>query len=308
MRLAAIDVGTNAVLLTIVDATDGALRPVLERATITRLGEGVDASRRLAAAAVERTIVALERYAEELSRCQVERVVAVGTSALRDAHGSAAFRRRFEQVLGVPLRVISGDDEARLTFEGGLSGLSMSGDVVLFDIGGGSTEIVVSTRRRASLDAVSLDVGSVRLFERHVLHDPPSAAELDAVRAAIARALEQRPPAPKGVRGVGVAGTVTTLYGLAAGRTVYDASAVHGGRLALPQVRTWAVRLAGLPLARRRELPGMEPGRADVLPVGALLLQALCEAYGLSEIVVSDRGVRWGLLERIVRGVKEHPP
>jgi len=311
MRAATIDIGTNSVLLLVADSEGGALRPVLERATVTRLGEGVDKNRRLLPAACERTLACLSDYAQQLRTLGVSRLDAVGTSAMRDAGGGQEFVARATAILGVAPRVIDGNEEARLTFAGALSGLpapsgtsspSESGKVTVFDIGGGSTEIIVGTssatmRRIAA--AVSLNIGSVRLFERHVRSDPPSAEEMRSVQRDIRLALVDAPKPEEGATLVGVAGTITQLAALELELTPYDSTRVHGHRLTRSSVDRLAARLASLDLAQRRALPGMEPARADVLVVGSAIAQAVLEWSGASEVVVSDRGVRWGLAEEL---------
>jgi len=308
MRAATIDIGTNSVLLLVADSEGGALRPVLERATVTRLGEGVDKNRRLLPAARERTLACLSDYAQQLRTLGVSRLDAVGTSAMRDAAGGQDFVARAAAILGVAPRVIDGNEEARLTFAGALSGLpapsgtSENGKVTVFDIGGGSTEIIVgtssaTTRRIAA--AVSLNIGSVRLFERHVRSDPPSAEEMRNVQRDVRLALVDAPKPDEDATLVGVAGTVTQLAALELELTPYDSTRVHGHRLTRRSVDRLAARLASLDLAQRRALPGMEPARADVLVVGSAIAQAVLEWSGASEVVVSDRGVRWGLAEEL---------
>lgn len=300
-HVAAIDIGTNSVLLLVARVgPGGALEPIEERATITRLGEGVDKTRVLAPAAVERTLACLAEYGEVISKLGVERVDAVGTSAMRDAHGGDDLRRRARDLLGVEPRTISGDEEARLTFRGGLSGIHLpAGNVVVFDIGGGSTEFIVGdATTRLQREGTSLDVGSVRLTERHVRSDPPSAAELDAVGADIARALDKA-PSMRGAKLVGVAGTVTTIAAIAREVDPYDAAKVHGAELSLEEVRAVTARLAALPLAERVKLPGLSPKRADVIVAGAKLCAMILERAGATSVIVSDRGVRWGLAEAL---------
>jgi exopolyphosphatase/guanosine-5'-triphosphate,3'-diphosphate pyrophosphatase len=304
VRVAAIDIGTNSVLLLIAEqSTGGGLAPLVERATITRLGEGVDRTRELAESARARTLACLADYAGELARHAPERVAVVGTSALRDARGGEAFAAEAERLLGVRPLVVSGVREAELTFRGSLSGLELSGPVAVFDVGGGSTEIVAGhaadTPRIDS--AKSLDIGSVRLFERHVRNDPPSDAELDAVRRDVDAVLRAAPPIPPDAVLVGVAGTVTTLAAVAGAVEPYDASRVHGARLTLGAVRDVARRLASLPLSERKELAGLEPRRADVIVAGALLVERFLVWSERSELIVSDRGVRWGLAEELAR-------
>lgn len=305
-RVAAIDIGTNSVLLVIAAADAGVARPLLERATITRLGEGVDRTRKLAPAAVERNLACLRAYAEDLRAHGWPRLDVVGTSALRDAQGAEEFLDEAERILGVRPRVIAGDEEARLTFRGALSGLSLEGKLLVFDIGGGSTELILGEASGSGTpeSRVSLDIGSVRLFERHVRTDPPSPAELGRLEADIARELAAAEPlriaAGEPITLVGVAGTVTTLKALELGMPAYDASRVHGSVLTLPAVEALCAKLASLPLVQRMALPGLEPKRADVIVAGALIVRDLLRRAGADRAVVSDRGVRFGLLEALL--------
>jgi exopolyphosphatase/guanosine-5'-triphosphate,3'-diphosphate pyrophosphatase len=316
MRVAAVDIGTNSVLLLVAERRGDELVALAERATITRLGQGVDATRALAPEAIERTLACLARYAEEIRALGAERVDAVGTSAMRDARGGEAFVERARALLGVAPRVISGEEEAELTFAGALAGLALpSGRCVVFDIGGGSTEIIVgSTAGQAGQveQAVSLDVGSVRLTERHVRTDPPTAAELAQIRADAASALAALPPPGPSGGGraatspvlVGVAGTVTTIAALARNVVPYDAARVHGARLTREEVAETTARLAALPLADRRRLPALDPARADVIVAGSTLLEEILSWAGgpggpAPELIASDRGVRWGLALRL---------
>lgn len=299
MRVACVDIGTNSVLLLVAERSEGGgVVPVVDRATITRLGEGVDASGELAPAARERTLRCLQGYAEEARRLGASRVLAVGTSALRDARGGADFVREAAVLLGEAPRVISGDEEARLTFRGALAGLSLPpGPAAVVDIGGGSTEIIFGTSDAAGLSlerAVSLDIGSVRLTERYLPSDPPTADEILALQAEVDRQLATLAPHP-GVTLVAVAGTATTLAAVAREIVPYDGARVHGLSLEAAEIDALALRLAALPVAARRALPGLEPKRADVIAAGALLLARVLRWGGWSRLTVSDRGVRWGL-------------
>jgi exopolyphosphatase/guanosine-5'-triphosphate,3'-diphosphate pyrophosphatase len=298
MRVATIDIGTNSVLLLIAESEGDALRPIVERATVTRLGEGVDRSRRLLAEACARTLACLAEYASVLREHAVSRLDVVGTSAMRDASGGEDFVARAKQLLGVAPRVIDGNEEARLTFIGALSGLTISGRVTVFDIGGGSTEIVsgeVGSGPAVISAAVSLNVGSVRLFERHVHSDPPTIAEMQNVQCDIAEALGHAPRFEADTTLVGVAGTVTQLVALDLGLERYDAARVHGAELTRDAVNRLAARLATLNLDERRALRGMEPSRADVIVVGSAIALSVLGWAGTSKLLVSDRGVRWGL-------------
>lgn len=347
-RAAVVDIGTNSVLLTIATTvqsseTSGAhaagaqpagaqpagaqpagadastVRAELERATITRLGEGVDSTRTLAPGAVGRTLDCLRAYGDLIREANVDVIALVGTSALRDARGGESFVARATELIGAPLEVISGQREAELTFRGALSGLAVRGPVMVFDIGGGSTEIIAgdaeTTRTPGAPAALgpsfSFDVGSVRLTERHVRSDPPTPAELDAMRTDI-RALWRSAPgsaaplfAPRPTDAVapavvGVAGTVTTLAALALGLPAYDPERVHGATLSAEDVARLVDHLAALPLVERQRLPGLEPRRADVVVAGAVLCTEVLRALGATEMLVSDRGVRWGLLDELL--------
>jgi exopolyphosphatase/guanosine-5'-triphosphate,3'-diphosphate pyrophosphatase len=301
-RVATLDIGTNSVLLLIAEATPEGPRAVLERATITRLGEGVDRTRMLAPAARERTLRCLESYAEDMRAFGANTRAAVGTSALRDAEGGGDFTREVANVIGVAPQVIDGMREAALTFRGALSGLAVRGDLTVFDVGGGSTEIVQGTRGEAARadSSVSLDIGSVRLFERHVTSDPPSQHDLARVRADIDAALESAPRAQTPRILVGVAGTVTTLASIALELADYDPARVHGFVLTRSVVADVARKLERLSLPERRTLRGLDPKRADVIVAGALIVERVMDRANASELVVSDRGVRWGLAEELL--------
>ncbi|HVW24036.1 MAG TPA: Ppx/GppA phosphatase family protein [Polyangiaceae bacterium] len=303
--VAAIDVGTNTVLLLVATGEPSSPTARLERATITRLGEAVDRTGRLASAAMDRTIACLESYARTIAEERVEAVDVVCTSAARDAANGAEFIARAEAVLGTRPRIIGGDEEARLTYEGALSGLTVTGDVTVFDVGGGSTEIIHATVGGASgaRAAVSLDIGSVRLTERHVRTDPPLPSELDAVRRDVAAALSPLPRPPTSTL-VGVAGTITTLSAIEQSLDQYDSSRVHGARLRRSTVSDLARRLAALPLEQRRALSGLPPARADVIVAGALIVEGVLEWARADELVVSDRGVRWGLARALLGRAK----
>ncbi len=306
MKVATIDIGTNSVLLLIAEKTPAGLSPLLERATITRLGEGVDRTRELADGAKKRTLDCLADYAQDIARHAADRVAAVGTSAMRDARGGPEFAGEAEGVLGVRPLVIDGRREAELTFRGTLSGLGVSGRAAVFDVGGGSTEIVVGDVRSSPAlptieSAKSLDIGSVRLFERHVRSDPPAASEINEMRAAVEAALASEPKIPKDATLVGVAGTVTTLAAIALGIEPYDAQRIHDATLELDVIRELTERLARMTLDERKKLPGLSPRRADVIVAGASLVERFVTWARKSEIVVSDRGVRWGLAEEMTR-------
>jgi exopolyphosphatase / guanosine-5'-triphosphate,3'-diphosphate pyrophosphatase len=306
-RVGAIDIGTNTVLLLVAEGPVSAPLAILERATITRLGKGVDRTRRLAAEAIDRTVACLEGYADLLRQLHVERTIAVCTSAARDAENGNEFLDRARQALGSAPRIIDGDEEARLVFDGALTGLDVEGPVTVFDIGGGSTEVIFGDRTGAlaSLQgAVSVNIGSVRLTERHVHHDPPEPSELDAVRKDIDDALstiafERLAPL------VGVAGTMTTLAAIDRELDTYDPAIVHGAALSRARIELMFDRLAAMPLDRRRGVRGLDPARADVIVAGTLIALRLLDRARANEVTVSDRGVRWGLAKAALSSISD---
>jgi exopolyphosphatase/guanosine-5'-triphosphate,3'-diphosphate pyrophosphatase len=304
VRVAAIDIGTNTVLLLIAERNEkGELVAVADRARITRLGQGVDRSRALLPEAVERTLSCLRDYADEIRSSNVVALDVVGTSAMRDAQ-SSGFVERAQKILGVAPRVISGDDEAALSFTGGLLGLGQVGTVTAFDIGGGSTEVIEGIVEAGGKAHVwrekSVDIGSVRLFERQVHSDPPSAAEMSAMMSYAREQLDGVPLPPNAEPLVGMAGTVTTIAAIAHAVEPYDSQRIHGVRLSLDEVAETGRRLASMTLADRLQVTGLEPKRADVIPVGAAIMQVVMEWAGASEVIVSDRGLRWGVALQLV--------
>jgi exopolyphosphatase/guanosine-5'-triphosphate,3'-diphosphate pyrophosphatase len=303
MRVAAVDIGTNTVLLLVAERrADGRLGRVAERATITRLGEGVDKTRELAPAAIARTLTCLDEYAQVVRDHAVERIAVVGTSAMRDARGGERIVEGVRAAFGVDPTVISGDVEARLTFFGGASGLDVADDeLAIFDIGGGSTELILGRRGppAAIAYAHSFDIGSVRLTERYVTRDPPSAGELAAIEGAVRATLASVPPWSGATPPIGVAGTVTTLAAVALGIAPYDGARIHGRKVSLDELRDVVTRLAAMTLDERRQVPGMEPKRADVIVAGGLITLGVLEHWRAPALLVSDRGVRWGLAEEL---------
>jgi exopolyphosphatase/guanosine-5'-triphosphate,3'-diphosphate pyrophosphatase len=295
MRVATIDIGTNTVLLLVAEGGGGVpMRAVAERATITRLGQGVDRTRALAPDAVKRTTDCLAEYADVVRETGATRVAVVGTSAMRDARGAEVVKMAVHELFGVWARVISGQEEARLTFRGALSGLPESaGDAVVFDIGGGSTEVVVGRASPFALSlAESFDVGSVRLTERH-------GEDVAAIAQSAREAFAKLPPVAPDAVPVGVAGTMTTLAAVSLGLVPYDGARVHGHVMTVEALAQGVERLARLDVEARRNVPGMEPKRADVIVAGGHIALALLSRWGVSAVRVSDRGVRWGLAEEL---------
>jgi exopolyphosphatase/guanosine-5'-triphosphate,3'-diphosphate pyrophosphatase len=303
MRVAVVDIGTNTVLLLIAErARDGHLAAVLERACITRLGAGVDASGRLSEAAISRTATVLAQFGQHVRANGVQRVAVVGTSAMRDA-GSQPIRDAVRSAFGVEVRVLTGAEEASHTFRGALSGLASPADEVsVFDVGGGSTEVVLGHHGGSLSFAHSFRVGSVRLTERFIATDPPSRLELERLQQHLTETFAEIPPLVGTAPPVGIAGTVTTLAALLLGVVPYDGARVHGQIVSTSEVRRLVRDLAAADLAGRRALPGMEPGRADVVVAGGMIVLALLDHWGSGAMMVSDRGVRWGVAESLASG------
>ncbi len=300
MRVAGIDCGTNSIRLLVADAVDGQLVDVTREMRIVRLGEGVDRTGSLAPQALERTRAALRDYAATITANGAERVRMVATSATRDAANRDVFVSMVRAVLGRDPEVISGREEAALSFAGAVASLrDLRGPVLVADIGGGSTELVVGSPDGAGgLRARSMDVGCVRMTERHLRSDPPTPEQIEAAVADVRQAIDQvRGDVPLYDVGtfVGVAGTVTTVAAIALGLDRYDAAAIHGRVLSAPQVHDVTARLLAMTHDERAALPVMHPGRVDVIGAGALILRSLVEATGAAEVIASEHDILDGI-------------
>jgi exopolyphosphatase / guanosine-5'-triphosphate,3'-diphosphate pyrophosphatase len=282
MRVGVVDLGTNSTRLLVADVNDGRVDEVARELTITRLGEGVDRRRKLLPAPVARVRNVLSDYRRELEQLGAERVLAIGTSAVRDADNGEAFLGEVEWSYGFKSRLLSGEEEAELTRRGVSNGRVLGDETVVLDVGGGSTELITAN------DRVSIDLGCVRLTERHLHSDPPTPEELDEAAGAVREALPDWSPKDA----IGVAGTVTSLAALELGG--YDPERTHGYRLSRESVERQLERLASLPLAERRELPGLEPERAPVIVAGAVIVREFLDRYGLDELEASERDLLHG--------------
>jgi exopolyphosphatase / guanosine-5'-triphosphate,3'-diphosphate pyrophosphatase len=297
-RVAGIDCGTNSIRLLVADVADGALVDVVREMRIVRLGQGVDRTGRLAPDALERTRVALADYAASITGHGAERVRMTATSATRDAANRADFVTMVRTELGVDPEVISGAQEAELSFRGAAAGLpGVTPPLLVADIGGGSTELVLGGTGGA-LRSFSMDVGCVRMTERHLHDDPPTAGQIAAtvrdLNAAIDRAA-QDVPLTSGATFVGLAGTVTTIAALALGLDHYDPDAIHGSVISTDDVRAVTERLLAMTHAERAALPVMHPGRVDVIGGGALVLRTLLERTGADAVVTSEHDILDGI-------------
>ena len=310
-RVAAVDCGTNSIRLLVADAAPatGELVDLDRRMTIVRLGQGVDRTGRLAPEALERTFAACREYAAIIKEHGAERLRFVATSASRDAENRDEFVRGVLDILGVEPEVISGDQEAAFSFTGATKELA-GGDhlpkpYLVVDIGGGSTEFVVGDDRVGA--ARSVDIGCVRLTERHlvrdgVVSDPPTEAQIAAMRADIEAALdlaEQTVPLREARTLVGLAGSVTTVSAIAQELPEYDSEAIHHSRVSHERVREITEWLLRSTHAERAAVPSMHPGRVDVIGAGALVLLSIMERIGAQEVVVSEHdildGIAWSV-------------
>jgi exopolyphosphatase / guanosine-5'-triphosphate,3'-diphosphate pyrophosphatase len=282
MRVGVVDLGTNSTRLLVADVDGEHVEEVARRTAITRLGEGVDERRKLLPLPVARVRNVLSEYRRELEQLGAERVLAIGTSAVRDAENGEAFLGEIEWNYGFASRLLSGEEEAELTRRGVANGRALGEKTLVLDVGGGSTELITARRR------TSVDVGSVRLTERHLRSDPATHEEVEAAAEAVRAVLPPLDPCDA----IGVAGTVTTLAALELG--AYDPQRVHGYLLARDAVARQLERVASLPLAERRELPGLEPERAPVIVGGAIVVREILDRYGLDGLVASERDLLHG--------------
>jgi len=313
-RVAAIDCGTNSIRLLVADGGPVGLTDVHREMRVVRLGEGVDETGRLSPAAIERTRLALVDYAACIRSLGATEMRMVATSASRDAANAAEFRAVVRQILGVEPEVITGLAEAALSFVGAVANLPGVADpVLLADIGGGSTELVLGSVLATSLvpgsmltqpveptvtAAHSMDVGCVRLTERRLHDDPPTGAQIQAALEDLQVALTAAAadvPVRQAAAFVGVAGTVTTIAALALGLPAYDPDAIHGSVTGYQQVAEITDRLLGMRRSERAALPVMHPGRVDVIGGGALVLRTVMEFVGAREVIASEHDILDGI-------------
>jgi exopolyphosphatase/guanosine-5'-triphosphate,3'-diphosphate pyrophosphatase len=296
MRVAVVDIGTNSTRLLVAEVDGGRVREIERRTTITRLGEGVDRSGRLAEAAMERVIAVCKEYARAIRGHAPERTVAVLTSAVRDADNGASFERALRDRFGFEARTISGDEEARLTYLGATSARDYPSPLLVVDIGGGSTEFVVGDDREVAFH-VSTQAGSVRQTERNLRSDPPADGEIERCAAEVRHEIERH--VPDDVRrapadGVAVAGTPTSFAAIDQRLEPYDPERVDGYRLTRAVCERILRDLAAIPLAERREVPGLHPDRAPTIIAGGVILIESMRAFGLESIEVSEHDILEG--------------
>lgn len=301
--VAAIDCGTNSIRLLVAQVDGGTKTDLLREMRVVRLGQGVDETGTLAPEAVERTLEACREYGGVIDAMGVDVVSFAATSAMRDADNAADFSDRVEEILGVRPRVLTGEEEARASFEGATGDVAEALTAVI-DLGGGSTEVVQG--RGAPTFSHSFDLGSVRMTERFLLTDPPSVAEVTAcmthLDAVLAPVLSQLEPSDEIV---GVAGTITTIAAHSLALPSYDSEVIHQARIHVDDVRAACGSLMQMPVADRRALPFMHPGRADVIAGGALILDRVLEHLPRTteELVVSEQDILDGIAWAAAREV-----
>ncbi|HEX3566598.1 MAG TPA: Ppx/GppA phosphatase family protein [Acidimicrobiales bacterium] len=297
--VAAIDCGTNSTRLLVADPSGHPLERLMR---ITRLGEGVDATGQLSGEAIDRCLAVVREYRGVLDGLGVVSVRLVATSAVRDAANGTVFLTAAAEASGATPELLTGIEEGRLSLAGALSDLDdAEGPFLILDIGGGSTELVAgSDPDDPALDAVSLQLGCVRILERFLHHDPPTADELAAARAVVTEALDgaaaAHPRFAQANRLVGLAGTVSTIAALQHEVAEYDRDRIHHAMLTAAQAKEWFHRLAGEDTEARLHRPGMEPGRADVIVGGALMLDAVMSRFGFDQCLVSESDILDGLV------------
>jgi exopolyphosphatase/guanosine-5'-triphosphate,3'-diphosphate pyrophosphatase len=305
-RFAFIDIGTNSILCLIAELKiDGSFDVLDDLAEITRLGQGVHQTGRISPEGEERSLKVLQRYLERCKRLTVEEIIAVGTSALRDARNSAEVRARFKEQLGLDVRVISGNEEAVYSFLAVQQGLPLNRrELLVVDVGGGSTEFIRGNAAGV-VEAISIDVGSVWLTEQFLRSDPVQTEECEKMVVAIEKELTRLPNQwlkdNSILTLVGIAGTFTTLSAVEKKLVCYTHGEVHGSRLTLTEVRRQVALFQGKTIAERKAIPGLEPKRADVILAGACLIERIMTLFHSERVIVSDHGVRYGLLHECLK-------
>src|SRR3982751_4592689 len=302
MTLATIDIGTNTALLLVASGGGPDVTVLEDRAEITRLGRGIGHNGALDGEAIARPLAARREFAAAARRHDA-RIAAIGTEALRRAPNAAAFLDPAAEILGTQVEVIDGEREAALTFRAVAASFPdlQTGPLAVVDIGGGSTEIVLATRGQVSF-RTSLPLGSVRLTEGFIHHDPPTAAERAAITDAIDSAIRGVPFRQQPTALVGVAGAVTSVAAMALALASYDPARVHGYRLTRADLDREIARLAAATQVERERMVGLDPRRADVILAGAIILERIAASAHVTEVRVSDRGIRWGLFHELTHG------
>jgi exopolyphosphatase/guanosine-5'-triphosphate,3'-diphosphate pyrophosphatase len=297
VRVAVLDLGTNSTRLLVADVRDGQVRELERRTAITRLGQDVDRTGRLASEAMERVYETMAEYRAAIDRLGADKVVAVATSAVRDSANGGEFRDTLRTRFGVEARTIPGDEEARLTFKGATSGRGGEEPTLVFDIGGGSTEFVVGRPGHDPEFHVSTQAGSVRQTERHIEGDPPKPADVAAISREVADILQSeisRKVRENVTAAIAVAGTATSLAAIDQELEPYDPEKVDGYVLERSAAEGILDRLASVPLEEREQIAGLHPRRAPTIVAGAAILVEALKAFGLDTVEISEADILHG--------------
>jgi exopolyphosphatase / guanosine-5'-triphosphate,3'-diphosphate pyrophosphatase len=296
VRVAIIDIGTNSTRLLIADVDGPRVDQIERRTTVTNMGRGVDHSGLICSEAVEDVCSVIADYKARYEEMGAERVMAIATSAVRDAVNGEAFIAELRERFDLDARLLSGEEEAHLTYAGATAHRSGDEPTLVFDIGGGSTELIVGSGSEVAFHT-SLQAGTIRQSERHLTCDPPDPHELEDLAAEIRNLIERAfaaQPDPRPIRAIAVAGTPTSLAAIDQELEPYDPARVHGYRLGLRPIQRMLSRLSSLPLAERLRVPGLHPGRAPTIVAGTVILVQVMRAFGLQEIEVSELDILHG--------------
>jgi exopolyphosphatase / guanosine-5'-triphosphate,3'-diphosphate pyrophosphatase len=296
VRVAVIDIGTNSTRLLVADVEGSGVAEIERRTTVTNMGRGVDHTGMICSDAVDDVCAVIADYKARYEELGAERVMAIATSAVRDAVNGEAFIAELRERFGLDARLLRGDEEAHLTYLGATAHRWESEPTLVFDIGGGSTELIVGSGKEVGFHT-SLQAGTIRQSERHLTADPPHPHELEHLAADIRSLIDQAiaaQPENWPIRAIAVAGTPTSLAAIDQGLEPYDPGRVHGYRLGLKRIQRMLSRLACLPLAERLRVPGLHPGRAPTIVTGTVILVQVMRAFGLEEIEVSELDILHG--------------
>jgi len=294
-KIAAIDIGTNTALLLVAEVTkQNEIVPIAQEEKIVRLGQGVDRNENLNLEAIGRTLRAIREQVKIAEDLGVEKILISGTSAVRDAANRETLVSEIKNNFGITMQILSGDEEAELTYFGALSNKNLQGDILLVDIGGGSTEFIFGTQQKIK-HAFSLNIGSVRLTERFIRNDPITDTEYKSIRRAVKEQLSSLKSLDAGQL-MGIAGTITTMAAMNLQMDTYDSAKVDNSLLTISQAEKIVSDLKKETLSQRKKFLGLKPERADVILAGALILLEVMQHFKFNETLVSDRGVRFGLI------------
>jgi exopolyphosphatase/guanosine-5'-triphosphate,3'-diphosphate pyrophosphatase len=296
MRVAVVDIGTNSTRLLLADVAGSHVEQVERRTTVTNMGRGVDHTGLICSEAMEDVCEVVAGYKARYEEMGAERLIAIATSAVRDAANGDAFIAELRERFGIDARLLTGEEEAHLTYLGATAKRPAEAPTLVFDIGGGSTELIVGSGAQVGFHT-SLQAGTIRQSERHLTSDPPNPHELEdlagEIHNLIERAIASNPDA-RPSHGIAVAGTPTSLAAIDQALEPYDPGRVHGYRLAMKRVQRMLSRLSSLPLAERLRVPGLHPGRAPTIVAGTVILVQVMRAFGLEEVEVSELDILQG--------------